>query len=182
MAPWIWVRIDFGNSESPVCHQAIIWTNANFLSIGHMRTNFSEIRVQTKRMNDVISWNVSEHVVYKISEVGYQQAPWGLLTHWGRDKMAAISQTMFWNAFSWMKMYEFCLRFLRNVFLRIELTIFQHWFRQWLGAEQATRHCLNQWCLDNRRTYASRGLNESSFTCFLSSSSACQWFSSIFVD
>ena len=29
------------------------------------------------------------------------------LTHWGWDKMAAIFQTTFSNAFSWMKMYEF---------------------------------------------------------------------------
>ena len=28
------------------------------------------------------------------------------LTHWGRDKMTAISQTTFANAFSWMKMFE----------------------------------------------------------------------------
>ena len=28
-----------------------------------------------------------------------------VLTHWGRDKMAAIFQTIFSNAFSWMKMY-----------------------------------------------------------------------------
>ena len=33
------------------------------------------------------------------------------LTHWGRDKMDAISQTTFSNAFSWMKMHEFRLRF-----------------------------------------------------------------------
>ena len=33
------------------------------------------------------------------------------LTQWGRDKMAAVSQTMFSNAFSWMKMYEFRLNF-----------------------------------------------------------------------
>ena len=33
------------------------------------------------------------------------------LTHWGRDKMAAISQTTFSNVFSWMKTYEFRLRF-----------------------------------------------------------------------
>ena len=33
------------------------------------------------------------------------------LTHWGRDKMAAILQTIFSNAFSWMKMYPFWLRF-----------------------------------------------------------------------
>ena len=29
------------------------------------------------------------------------------LTHWGRDKMATISQTTFSSAFSWMKIYEF---------------------------------------------------------------------------
>ena len=28
------------------------------------------------------------------------------LTHWGRDKMAAIFRTTFSNGFSWMKMYE----------------------------------------------------------------------------
>ena len=33
------------------------------------------------------------------------------LTHWGRDTMAAISQTTLSNAFSWMKMLEFGLRF-----------------------------------------------------------------------
>ena len=52
-----------------------------------------------------------------------------LLTHWGRDKMAAIFRTTFSNAFSWMKIYEFRLRFHWNLFLRVQLTIFQHWFR-----------------------------------------------------
>ena len=33
------------------------------------------------------------------------------LTHWGRDKMVAISQITFSNAFFLMKMYEFLLRF-----------------------------------------------------------------------
>ena len=33
------------------------------------------------------------------------------LTQWGWDKMATISQTTFSNAFSWMKLYEFWLRF-----------------------------------------------------------------------
>ena len=53
----------------------------------------------------------------------------GELTHWGRDKMDAISQTTFSNAFSWMKMHEFRWRFHWSLFLRFELTIFQHWFR-----------------------------------------------------
>ena len=46
-----------------------------------------------------------------------------------RQKMATFFQTTFSNTFSWMKMYEFCLRFHWNLFLRFELTIFQHWFR-----------------------------------------------------
>ena len=34
--------------------------------------------------------------------------------HWGRDKMAAIFQTTFSDAFSWMKMVKFQLRFHWN--------------------------------------------------------------------
>ena len=51
------------------------------------------------------------------------------LTHWGRDKMAAIFQTTFSNAFYWMKMYEYRLNFHWSLFLRVQLTISQHWFR-----------------------------------------------------
>ena len=60
------------------------------------------------------------------------------LTHWDRDKMTAISQTTFSNAFSWMKMYAFWLRFHWSLSLRAQLTIVQHWFRKWFGAVQAT--------------------------------------------
>ena len=48
---------------------------------------------------------------------------------WGRYKMAAISQTTFLNAFSWMKIYEFLLQFHLSLFLRVRLTIFQHWLK-----------------------------------------------------
>ena len=51
------------------------------------------------------------------------------LTHWGRDKMVDIFQTTFSNAFSWMKMHEFRLRFHWSLFLRVQSTIFHHWFR-----------------------------------------------------
>ena len=82
------------------------------------------------------------------------------LTHWGRDKMAAIFQTTFWNGFSSMKMYEYRLKFHLSLFLRVKLTIFRHWFRKWLGADQATSHFMNQWWLVCWRIYASLGLNE----------------------
>ena len=79
---------------------------------------------------------------------------------WGQNKIATIFQMTFSNAFSWMKMHQFWLRFQWSLFLGVQLTIFQHWFRKWLGAAQATSHCLNQWCLIYWRIYASLGLNE----------------------
>ena len=57
------------------------------------------------------------------------------LTHWGRDNMAAISQTTLSNAFSWKKMLEFRLKFHWSLFIRVQWTIFQHWFRCLDGAK-----------------------------------------------
>ena len=59
--------------------------------------------------------------------------------------MAAIFQTTFFKSISWMKKHEFCLRFHWSLFLRVQLTIFHHWFRLWLGADQATSHFLERW-------------------------------------
>ena len=87
-------------------------------------------------------------------------------THWGRDQMDDISQTTFSNAFSWMKMSEFRLKFCWSLYLMVKSTIPQHWLRYWLGADQATSHHLNQWCLVYWRIYASLGLNELT---------ACRW-------
>ena len=82
------------------------------------------------------------------------------LTHWGGEKMAAIFRTTFSNGFPWMKMSTFWLKFHWSFFLGLQLAIFQHWFRQWLGAVQATSHCLNQWWLIYWRIYVSLGLNQ----------------------
>ena len=65
-------------------------------------------------------------------------------THWCRDKTDTILQT-FSNAISWMKMFEFRLKFHWSLFLKVKSTIFQHWFWSWLGAKQRTSHHLNQW-------------------------------------
>ena len=83
------------------------------------------------------------------------------LTHWSRDKMATIFQTTFSNAFSWMKVFEFQFRtFHWSLFPRVQLTIFQHWFRKWLGSVQATSHYVNQWWPVYWCIYASLGFNE----------------------
>ena len=65
----------------------------------------------------------------------------------GRGEIVTISPTTFSNAFSWMKMYEFRLRFHWKLFLSFELTILQHMFRKWLDAWSAPSHYLYQWWL-----------------------------------
>ena len=54
------------------------------------------------------------------------ESSWNIasLTHWGRDKMAAIFQTTVSNGFSWTKMLEFRLKFHWSLFPRVWLTIF----------------------------------------------------------
>ena len=85
---------------------------------------------------------------------------WPAVTHWGRGKMAAIFQTAFSNAFSWMKMFEFRLKFHWSLFLKVQLTIFQH------GSDNdfaPNRRQAIIWTNDDpvhRRIYASLGLNE----------------------
>ena len=44
----------------------------------------------------------------------------------------------------WNILYFF-FKFRWSWFLRVQLTKSQHWFRKWLGADQATSHYLNQW-------------------------------------
>ena len=64
------------------------------------------------------------------------------------------------KVFSWIKMLEIRLIFQWSLFLWVESTILHHWFKLWLGTDQATSHYLNQWWLVNWRIYASLGLSE----------------------
>ena len=82
-----------------------------------------------------------------------------VLTYWDRDKMAAIFQTFFKCIFL-LKMYDFRITFHRILLRRVQLTIFQHWLRLWLGAGQATSQYLSQRRLINWRIYVSLSINE----------------------
>ena len=62
------------------------------------------------------------------------------------------------NIFNGFFLYEneLWLQFHWSLFQRVQLTIFQHWFRFWLFLS----HFLNQWCLVYWRIYMSLGLSE----------------------
>ena len=54
-------------------------------------------------------------------------------THWRRDKMAAIFQTTYSNAFSWLKMYEFLSLVVYFIFC-VMMIISTHWRRDKMAA------------------------------------------------
>ena len=131
------------NGLSSGRRQAIVWNNAEILLIEPLGTNFSGILIEihtfaVKKMHLKMSsgkWrpfclglNVFKFDFFLSNQcemiTGYTS-----LTHWGRDKMAAIIQTTLSNAFSWMKMLEFRLKFHWSLFLRVQLTRFQHCLR-----------------------------------------------------
>ena len=51
------------------------------------------------------------------------------LTYLPLDKTALLSQTIFSDAFLWMKSFVFGLKFHWSLFLRVQLTIWHLWFR-----------------------------------------------------
>ena len=98
-------------ARSPLSRRLNWWFNCRFSLL--IRTHCAWL----------FSWNWDNQRVTPIAMREYA------LTHWGRDKIHTISQTTFSSEFSWMKMHEFRLIFHWSLFLRVPLTIFQHWFR-----------------------------------------------------
>ena len=73
----------------------------------------------------------------------------------GRHFADDVFKCIFLNENVWI--FKIPLTFVPKVPI---LTIFQHWFRYWLGAVQATSHYLNQWWLVYWSIYVSLGLSE----------------------
>ena len=111
--------------------QAIIWTSAGILLIRSPGININDIVIKIRGFSLYTLWSM-QHLL-----LNNQWRQWSsdriinlqALTHWGRDKMDAISQTTFSCSFSSMKIAVFWLNFHWNVFARVQLTIIQHWLR-----------------------------------------------------
>ena len=105
------------NGLSPGRRQAIIWIIAGILLFGPSGTNFSEILIAIHTFsfkktfeNFICKCNTWWHNGYGFNYITHPDPHFICgVTHW--DKMVAIFQTTFENAFSWMKTYEFQLRF-----------------------------------------------------------------------
>ena len=137
-----WSKFDIGPNF------AVLWFK--ICSNNHNEISHTSRQCNCRDVCKILMWSV-KHILNKstrnfgrisnsieISLVG--QAPdqdlgeeikhfhFSVLTHWGRDEMNNISQTTLSNAFSWMKILEFQIKFHWSLFLKALLTIFQHWF------------------------------------------------------
>ena len=90
----------------------------------------------------------------------YSLCVWRPLTHSDWNKMAAILQQTFSDKFSCLKIVALLVKFHWNLFLKVTLTISQHRFRQWLGANQVTSHFCTYDGLLNWHIYVPLSLNE----------------------
>ena len=61
------------------------------------------------------------------------------MTHWSHDKVADILQTFFLR-FLCRSSVAFWFKLHCYLSLMVPLTVNQHWFRQWLGTEEAARN------------------------------------------
>ena len=99
----------FHNIQSPV---------SNILAMLYIMTVWHQAITRT---NDcLVHWRIFTLIYYS-----------RCLTHWDRHKMSVTSQATYSNAFSVMKMYGFRLIYHWIIFLRVQLTIFHYWFRQY---------------------------------------------------
>ena len=102
-----------------ICHDNLPITssanfcNVKFMKLGWGKWNFHWIWIIMK--------NICEMVPGSFCKVFLKSSP--------LNKMPAVSQTIFSDAFSWMKIFVLWLKFHWGLFLRVELTITQHWFR-----------------------------------------------------
>ena len=94
-----------------------------------------DLNIKTRGMVIFEEIGVTEHI-HCIMLCVFNSFPPGIV--------AVISQTTFYIAFYWTRSFVFWLKFQWSLFLRVQLTLSQHWFRQRLCARQATSHYLNQ--------------------------------------
>ena len=125
-------------------NQAITWTNASLVSIGEIGE--ISIKIQQFSFNEV-------HLIISAAKLLPFCLGLNVLTHWGRDKMAAIFQTTFSNAFSWMTMYKFRLNFTEvcsqgsnyQHSSMVQIIMFWHWPGDKSFSETMMVSLLPQW-------------------------------------
>ena len=89
---------------STFCDWAVTEPKSYFFCDCFFKHGLSTCRPCTTKTKQI--WQVHQLYAYCLNTISAHKE----LTHWGRDKMAAIFQTTFSEAFSWKKIYNFCIK------------------------------------------------------------------------
>ena len=94
----------------------------NFIPRGQIdnKSSLVQVRNSTKKVIYITWTNVDQAVWHHVVSLTLDQF---------NTMAGTISHMTFSNAFSWMKYFVFWLKFHWSLFLRVQLTITQHWFR-----------------------------------------------------
>ena len=99
-----------------------VWGGGNTIDCSNYQPNWRWGALGEISGHPVLKWATVTCVKWQITSQVTPVSP-GItihtLTHWGRDKMAVIYQTAFSNAFSWMKIIKFWVRFHWSLSLRV---------------------------------------------------------------
>ena len=108
--------------ENPFGH--VVWKMAAILSRHNLLKPEYKLRSLSSCIQDILYSCAITHFLQntKLTLLGWPVAVRFVLslqiwTFWGRDRMAAISQTISWNAISWMKTFEFQIVLHLDMFL-----------------------------------------------------------------
>ena len=110
------------------CHKILSTKCWPFFS----RSECVKASVQIRANGTCYAWHIGNLIMGDGGSYAWHRE---ILTHLPLDKIAAISQTTFWNTFSWIKSCVLWLEFHWNLFLSVQLAISHHWSRWWLGTD-----------------------------------------------
>ena len=95
----------------------------NRCQMQHLSSGIMQLKNVFSKMAAILSMGLDYYEIPKLKSMLVKCAhlPW--------TKWPTFLQTTFWNAFAWMKLKEFQLKFHWNLFPGVQLTISLHWLR-----------------------------------------------------
>ena len=103
------------------CNVGVVGCTQFVTSHGPMKKKCKDFYV-AGQYDDIICWTFMLKSFRAMKFALVPESVTCLVTHSGSEKMDAISQTTFSNAFPWTKIFEFRLKFRRNLFLGVQIS------------------------------------------------------------
>ena len=124
-----WYSVGDISWQQPIWHQIVTnWYDSHVMSFvfPHQDSVKSDIRSSIAKF---ITFNAGHQQSQYWATPSYTSRHFQLFNSLRLRQNGRHFANDIFTAYSWMEMYEFRLEFHWNLFLRVQLTIFHHWFR-----------------------------------------------------